>query len=132
MRELFEQSAKMMEKYWKLWQQTVEDSPWMKTPKTTPWGDWTPWIANMRSIHETQMQTWQTMFQPSEESFFQMFKDSPAYDPRREGQMRRFWQGLRKAYEAQGEAVLNQLENMEDLLAQQEKPPEKSTGEDES
>lgn len=124
MREIFEQSAKMMEKYWKLWQQTVEDSPWMKTPKTTSWGDWTLWIANMRSIYETQLQTWQTMFQLSEESFFQMFQYSPAYDPRLEVQMRRFWQGLRQAYEAQGETVKDQLEKMENLLTQQEKPTE--------
>ena len=124
MREIFEQSTKMMEESWKLWQQMVEDSPWMKTPKTTFWGDWSPWIANMRSIYETQLQTWQTIFQRSEESFFKMFKDSPVYDTRLEIQMRRFWKGLREAYEAQGETVKDQLEKMENLLAQQEKPPE--------
>lgn len=124
MRDIFEQSTKMIEKSWKLWQQTVEDSPWMKTPKTTFWGDWTPWIANMRTAYETQLSTWQKIVQRSEESFFKMFKDSPVYDTRLEIQMRRFWEGLREAYEAQGEAVKDQLQRMEDLLAQQEKPPE--------
>lgn len=120
MRELFEQTTKMMEKSWNLWQQMVEDSPLMKKPEVTFWGKWSPWIATMRSTYEVNMNAWKTFVENSEQTFFKMFKESPLYNESLETQMRGIWDGLKKAQDVQQEAVKEQLSKMEDLLREHE------------
>ena len=120
MKELFEQTTKMMEKSWNLWQKMVEDSPLMKKPEVTFWGKWSPWVATMRSTYEINMSAWKTFVENSEQTFFKMFKESPFYNESLETQMRGIWDGLKKAQELQQEAVKEQLTKMGDLLREHE------------
>ena len=48
MKELFDQTTKMMEKSWNLWQEMVEGSPWLKKPEGGFWENWSPWLPTLR------------------------------------------------------------------------------------
>ncbi len=116
MKELFEQTTQMMEKSWDLWKQSLSKSPWVQGADTSFFGKWSAWIAAMRSTCDTNMNTWKSIVEQSEEAFLKTFKQSPFYSEALESQWRELWEGLKKAQSLQQDIIASQLEKMEELL----------------
>ncbi len=116
MKELFDQTTKMMEQSWKAWESMLDNSPWLAKPPTSFAGQWKPWFATMGSTFEVNMSAWQTVVDHSEETFFKMLKDSPVYTETLEAQLRELWDGMKKANTLQQDTVKTNLERMESLL----------------
>ncbi len=89
MKELFEQTAQMMEKSWNLWKQSFSRPPWGLDADATFLGKWSSWVAAMRSTCDANMSTWKTFVEQSEETFFKTFKQTPFYTEALESQWKR-------------------------------------------
>lgn len=116
MQDMFEQMTKTMEKAWEPWKKLMAEPPWLNKPQAPFVGDWADWIGTMRSTFETNMSAWQTFVDRGEETFFKMYKDSPAYNEAAENQMRELWQGVKKAVGTQRELAMDYFSKMESLM----------------
>jgi len=120
MKDMFEQWQASMEKSWTSWQNMIKDSAWMHKPEIPFQGKWSSWVGTMRSAYEVNLSWWQTFMDQGEEAFFRMFKESPIYNSDLEGQMREFWNVMKKAQNTLQQTTKEQFEKMEALLKEQE------------
>jgi len=120
MKEVFDQWTSMMENMWAPWRRMATDFSWPMKPDTPFHGKWSSWFAAMRSSYEINLSWWQTFMEQSEETFFKMFKDSPAYTQAVEQQLRGLWEVMEKAQKAQTDIVKEQLQRIETLLKEKE------------
>jgi len=120
MKEFFEQWTKTMEKMWAPWQDLTRDAPWLQKPELPFQGNWSSWIAAMRSTYEVNTSWWQTFMEQGENLFFKLYKESPLYNQTVEGQIREIWENIKKAQAAQTDTVKSQFEKMEAMLKEKE------------
>lgn len=119
-----------MKEFFEQWMKTVEQmgAPWRQMAAGPPFGHqargfqpkWGSWFAAMRSTYEINSSWWKTLNDQTEEVFFKIFSESPAYNEAMENQLREFWDNIKKAQQLQHDTIIEQLEKMEKLLKEQE------------
>ena len=122
MKEMFEQWTKTMEKMWEPWKSIVQESPVMQKMELPFKGNWSSWVAAVRSTYEVNTSWWQTFMDNGEGMFFKMYKESPFYSQALEEQIRECWEAIKRAQEKQQETIKQQFEKMESMLKESEKP----------
>ncbi len=120
MLDIFAQPIKMMEKTTAMWQDMVTASPWLKKQDVSFAEMWNPWLASMRSTNDLATSACKILLEHGEDVFFKMLKESRLYNQSIESQIRDNWEAVKKAQNAQREAVEALLEKMESLLAKKE------------
>ena len=120
MKDVMDQWAKTFEKMWGPWQQMMGDPGWFPKPEMPFQGQWSSWMAAMRSTYEVNMTWWQTFMEQGETVFFKAFKESPFYSAAVEDQIREAWEAIKKTQAAQQKLVKEQFEKIENLLKEGE------------
>jgi len=118
--DAFAQPIKMMERTTAIWQDMVSTSPWFKKQDVSFAEMWNPWLASVRSTNDLTTSASKILLEHGEEVFFKMLKESKLYSQVVESQIRENWESVKKAENAQREAVEGFLGKMESFLAKAE------------
>jgi hypothetical protein len=116
MQELFDQTTKMMEKFWEPWRDLSSKSPWPTKPEAYYQGIVAPWIAAMRTAYEDGVTNWNKFTEMSEDVMFKMLKQAPMVDSEVEGRIREISLAAKKAQKTQQDLVRENFERVESLF----------------
>lgn len=120
MTDFFDQSQKFMEQFNNAWRSMLEENKFPQPPKDLALKGWAAWLKTMRSAYQVNMDAWEMMLERGEDGFFKMLRQSPAYSPEMETQIKNSWRIATAAQKQQRKIVEDALSKMEEAVRQEE------------
>lgn len=114
MNDLFELSARNMQKTMDQWEKMMTGFPCLNG-LDAPLLKWNPGLTAMRSTFEINMRAWKTFIEHNETTFFRVLDITPFRNQAAESQLRASWDSVKKAMNTYQEIVEAQFQKMEEL-----------------
>lgn len=122
MTDFFDQSQKIMEQFNNAWKSALEENKFPQPPKDLALKGWAAWLKTMRSAYQVNMDAWEMMLERGEDGFFKMLRQSPAYSPEMETQIKNSWRIAASAQKQQRKIIEEALANMEEAILAEKEP----------